>query len=190
MMIWLTSLLLLIISAALLWLNRPTRDWSGAAAARFAAGLISALYAALAPWPNTALHTAQLLLEQLSLYAALPLLLSVALATHLGYDWSRMIWGRVLLAWCVVFELCRSINVLDTLLLVLMLLGTCIFCLFWLQPKQQTRLRAVLLSCAWLILTALTFTLSISSSLLLFLCWLLLVVYMHTDNTIIEHAHR
>lgn len=184
-MIWLTSLLLLCISTTLLWFNRPISEWSGAAAARFAAALISAIYAVLAPWPNNALHSSQLLLEQLSLYAALPLLLSVALATHLGYDWSRMIWGRVLLAWCVVFELCRSNNVLDTLLLVLMVLGVGIFCLFWLQPKQQSRLRALLLSCAWLIVTALTVTSAISSSVLLLLCFLLLFIYSHTDNNAI-----
>src|SRR5690606_41381176 len=111
-MIWLMSCLLLAASALLLWLNRPAAHWPGAAAARFAAALITALYALLAPWQVSELATSQLLLQQLSLYAALPLLLSVTAATTLGYDWSRMIWGRVLLGWCVVFELCRRNDVL------------------------------------------------------------------------------
>src|SRR5690606_10799044 len=79
------------------------------------------------------------LLEQLSLYAALPLLLSVTLATSLGFDWSRMIWGRVLLVWCVVFELCRRNNVLPEFLQLLLLAGTLI--LFWPLPnaaRQRT----------------------------------------------------
>ncbi len=188
MMVWLTSLLLLIVSAALLWLNRPISSWSGAAAARFAAGLITGLYALLAPWSHSGLHTTQLLLEQLSLYAALPLLLSVALATHLGYDWSRMIWGRVLLAWCVVFELCRSNDVLETLLMALLCIGVVIFCLFGLQPKQQPRMRAVLLSCAWLCVAVLAFVAAISHSLLLFLCLLLLFIHTHTDKNVIRQA--
>ena len=128
-MIWLTSVLLLAASAALLWWNRPAAGWPGAAAARFAAALITALYAVLAPLPYNALSTSQLLLEQLSLYAALPLLLSVALSTSLGYDWSRMIWGRVLLVWCVVFELCRSNAVLPELWLGIVLGGAIVMLL-------------------------------------------------------------
>lgn len=180
-MIGLTSLLLLVISATLLWFNRPTTPWSGAAAARFAAGLITFLYALLAPWPKTELHTTQLLLEQLSFYAALPLLLSVALATHLGYIWSRMIWGRVLLAWCVVFELSRSNNVLAELLTALLVIGSVLFFWFVLQPKHLPKRRVALLCLAWLGMATLAHMAMLSNSLLLFLSLLLLFIHEHLD---------
>lgn len=152
-MIWLGSVLLLSTSALLLWLNRPAAHWPGAAAARFAAALITALYALLAPWQVSELASSQLLLQQLSLYAALPLLLSVTAATALGYDWSRMIWGRVLLGWCVVFELCRRNDVLAECLQLEILAGLLIT-LLPLILNRRVIYSALLCSTGWLVLMA------------------------------------
>ncbi|MCA6059293.1 hypothetical protein HUF18_05845 [Thalassolituus sp. ST750PaO-4] len=118
------ALMLLLVSAWLCLQQRPNQqqpndgikaEWRGESAARFAAGLLLLCAAAAELFqlpPN-----ATLLLQQLSLYAALPLLIIVLGAQALGYQWSRMIWGRVLLALCVVFELCRRNNQLDALLI-------------------------------------------------------------------------
>lgn len=152
-MIWLGSVLLLGASALLLWLNRPAAHWPGAAAARFAAALITALYALLAPWQVSELASSQLLLQQLSLYAALPLLLSVTAATAFGYDWSRMIWGRVLLGWCVVFELCRRNDVLAECLQLEILAGLLIT-LLPLILNRRVIYSALLYSTGWLVLMA------------------------------------
>lgn len=150
-MIWLGSVLLLGASALLLWLNRPAAHWPGAAAARFAAALITALYALLAPWQVSELASSQLLLQQLSLYAALPLLLSVAAAIAFGYDWSRMIWGRILLGWCVVFELCRRNDVLAEFLQLEILAGL-LLTLLPLIINRRVIYSAVLCGAGWLIL--------------------------------------
>ncbi len=118
------ALMLLLVSAWLCLQQRPNQqqpnggikaEWRGESAARFAAGLLllCAAAAELLQLPPAA----TLLLQQLSLYAALPLLIIVLGAQALGYQWSRMIWGRVLLALCVVFELCRRNNQLDALLI-------------------------------------------------------------------------
>ncbi len=184
-MIWLTSLFLLLISVALLWWNRPAVDWPGAAAARFAAALITALYAVLAPLRHSELSTTQLLLEQLSLYAALPLLLSVALAVSLGFDWSRMIWGRVLLVWCVVFELCRRNNVLPEFMTLMLASGFVILALPPLLQLRHTRrfpgALPLLPPAGWLVLTlaALHTTLLQNSALLLGTALLLVFVAAH-----------
>ena len=106
-MIFAASLVLLILSGALLWRSRPQAQWSGENAARFAAAIIVFLFAILLPISYPSLTTAQLLLGQLSAYAAAPLLLSVQVSSALNYQFSRMIWGRILLGWCVVFELLR-----------------------------------------------------------------------------------
>jgi 4-amino-4-deoxy-L-arabinose transferase-like glycosyltransferase len=114
-----TAMMLLLVSAWLCLQQRPEKEtqteWRGASAARFAAGLL--LLCAAAAELFQLPPAATLLLQQLSLYAALPLLIIVLGAQALGYQWSRMIWGRVLLALCVVFELCRRNNQLDALLI-------------------------------------------------------------------------
>lgn len=113
------AMMLLLVSVWLCLQQRPNNsaqtEWRGASAARFAAGLLLLCAAAAELFqlpPN-----ATLLLQQLSLYAALPLLVVVLATDALGYQWSRMIWGRLLLALCVVFELCRRNNQLDALLM-------------------------------------------------------------------------
>jgi len=118
------AMMLLLVSAWLCLQQRPNQqqpndgtkaEWRGESAARFAAGLL--LLCAAAAELFQLPPAATLLLQQLSLYAALPLLIIVLGAQALGYQWSRMIWGRVLLALCVVFELCRRNNQLDALLI-------------------------------------------------------------------------
>ncbi len=111
--------LILLASAALLsWHNRPATggEWPGSAAARFAAGLMMLGYgvtAILALWPDSDVGDSERLLRQLSLYAALPMVVSSHLAERLGHHWTRQVWGRIFLVWCVVFELCRRNEALD-----------------------------------------------------------------------------
>lgn len=129
----LLTLLLVVASASLVWLARPRSQninpdsspdssnsaWSGESAARFAAGLVIVIYALLAPFNSSELHSVQLLMQQLSAFAALPLLFAVSVALFIRKPLSRMMWGRILLGWCVVFELLRHNNLLDQYLLVL-----------------------------------------------------------------------
>ena len=73
-------------------------------------------------------ESAILLLDSLAWYAALPLLITVRMiqaAQHLGFDWhwDRIIWGRILLALCAVFEVCRRANQLDMILYVSSVVG-------------------------------------------------------------------
>ena len=135
-----------------MWLNRPAAHWPGAAA-RFAAALITALYALLAPWQGQRTGHQPVITATTQLYAALPLLLSVTAATTLGYDWSRMIWGRVLLGWCVVFELCRRNDVLAECLQLEIMAGLLIT-LLPLILNRRVIYSALLCSTGWLILVA------------------------------------
>lgn len=120
------SLALLAISLWLTISNRPGNgNWPGSAASRFAAGLICLGYAVnslihlwIQPLPDSLL-----LMQQLSLYAALPIVVSSHLAERLQKHWSRQIWGRIFLGWCVVFELARRNNGLELVLLISIGLG-------------------------------------------------------------------
>ena len=133
---------LLYASVWLSWHNRPATagHWPGSAAARFAAGLMMLGYgisALLNQIPDLGLARTELLMQQLSLYAALPILICSHLAERLGYNWTRQIWGRVFLAWCVVFELGRRNDVLDIILWVAIALGLAAMLLPWLMPKRM-----------------------------------------------------
>ncbi|MAC48199.1 MAG: hypothetical protein CMI02_17265 [Oceanospirillaceae bacterium] len=112
------SIALLLMSGLLLWSSRPGRSWSGAGSARFAAALIMLVQAVLSLVPLDMPYSLRLLPQQLSLYAALPLLITTLITAALGFHWSRLIWGRLLLALCVVFEIARRINELHTWLLI------------------------------------------------------------------------
>ena len=108
-------LLVVILSASLTlcWSAKPRKDteWQGEQAADMAGGLIIAAAAIGNLWLQlSGNESAILLLDSLAWYAALPLLVSVRViqaAQCLGFNWywDRMIWGRILLALCVVFEL-------------------------------------------------------------------------------------
>lgn len=54
--------------------------------------------------------TLQRMLDNLALYAALPLLASVILAQAWHWHWSRAGWGRWLLGLFALFELCRRMD--------------------------------------------------------------------------------
>jgi hypothetical protein len=110
------SILLAALSGLLLWSSKPSAHWSGIASARFAAGLILLIHALLSLSGNLIPAEGQLIAKQLSLYAAVPLLVATLLINALGYQWSRLIWGRILLALCVVFELTRRAAELPALL--------------------------------------------------------------------------
>jgi hypothetical protein len=141
---------LCLLAAALLssWQNRPAtaRQWPGSAAGRFAAGLIlvgygiaSLLSSGLTPWlAGDALQQTDLLMQQLSLYAALPMLVCSHLAERLGHNWNRQIWGRIFLGWCVVFELARRSNTLDWVLILTLAAGLVTLLLPWLLHQTST----------------------------------------------------
>lgn len=59
---------------------------------------------------NQDIATLQRLLDNLALYAGLPLLITAALALAMGWYWSKAGWGRWLLALFAAFELCRRMG--------------------------------------------------------------------------------
>ena len=137
-------LLVVILSASLTlcWSAKPRKDteWQGEQAADMAGGLIIAAAAIGNLWLQlSGNESAILLLDSLAWYAALPLLVSVRViqaAQCLGFNWywDRMIWGRILLALCVVFELCRRSNQLDMILNVTSVMGAISFLVIALRP--------------------------------------------------------
>ena len=136
------ALILLYASAILSWNNRPASagQWPGSAAARFASGLMLLGYgvsALLNLVPAFDLARTELLMQQLGLYAALPMLICAHLAERLGYHWSRQIWGRIFLVWCVLFELGRRNELLETMEWVTLALGVVTLALPWLLPKRM-----------------------------------------------------
>jgi len=135
-------------SGLLLWSSRPGNAWSGMAAARFAAGVILVVQALFSLLHLQLPYEVRLLPQQLSLYAALPLLVSTLLASALNYHWSRLIWGRILLALCVVFELMRRFNELSLLLWIT--LGGAALSALPLIPRQKQQGTAALLCWAGL----------------------------------------
>jgi len=130
------ALALLLTSAVACWQNRPAtkgNEWPGSAAGRFAAALMLlglAVVELLALVIDDVSQT-QLLMTQLGLYAALPLMLSSQLAERLGQHWTRQTWGRIFPGWCVVFELGRRADVLDTVAIVTLVAGAVTLLLCW-----------------------------------------------------------
>lgn len=134
---------LLITAAVLLWQNRlqsvdqDQLPGSGNRAALFASGLIFLLAAVLtiirefAPAIAADKDFNQFvgLMEQLAVYAALPLMVANGLAKALGHDWDRGIWGRILLAICAMFALTRTTEWLDYWLMLVLATGLITFAL-------------------------------------------------------------
>lgn len=60
--------------------------------------------------PGQDVATLQRLLDNLALYAGLPLLATATLALAMGWYWSKAGWGRWLLALFALFELCRRMG--------------------------------------------------------------------------------
>lgn len=153
-------ILLLAVSLWLCWSAKPHQDteWSGEQAADMASGLILAAAAIGNLWLQISGNdSAILLLDSLAWYAALPLLVSVRMiqaAQGLGmaWYWDRMIWGRVLLALCVVFELCRRANQLDIILYVTAASGAVSLILMAIKPLFKTEL--FVLASLWIAMSA------------------------------------
>ncbi|WP_369985570.1 hypothetical protein [Thalassolituus sp.] len=125
------SVLFLVTGLVLGWLSRPRAGevLQGEQAADLCAALLLTLYGSLLLISPYWQHAETLLLLQgLSWYAALPLLALVGLARFAQSvsslpSWDRVVWGRILLALCVVFELTRRANELDWILLTSLAVG-------------------------------------------------------------------
>lgn len=168
--------ILWITAAVLLWQNRlqlADQDHlpgSGNRAALFASSLMFLLAATLVIINESAPGTAankdfnQLvgLMEQLAVYAALPLMVINGLAKAIGYDWDRGIWGRILLAICAMFALTRTTEWLEYWLMVVLAVGVITFALPIVKRKDWT-FSAILLF--WLALCLSYFGLDLRSSL-------------------------
>lgn len=157
----------LLVSLLLCWTARPIKNtmWGGEQAADMAGGLILALATAGNLWQQLSGHdSALLMLNSLAWYAALPLLVSVRMvqaAQHLGFAWywDRMIWGRILLALCVVFELSRRANQLDMIIYITALVGAVALFIMAFTPKTTPKVHAIrlLLAGFWAAITLATF---------------------------------
>ncbi len=139
------SLLLLLVSALFCWSARPSsqKEWSGEKAADFAAGLIIAVAAGgeifSAVTGNDAAGT---LLYGLAWYAAFPLIVlvrTVQAAQVMGAGeycyWDRVIWGRILLVLCVVFELARRSGVAEFIPAISAVIGAASLLAWSLKPR-------------------------------------------------------
>ena len=156
---------LLITAAVLFWQNRPqvadqqNLPGSGNRAAQFASGLIFLLAAVLTIVSNLVPALAAdkdfshfvSLMEQLAVYAALPLMVINGLVKALDYDWDRGIWGRILLAICAMFALTRTTEWLDYWLMLILAAGLVTF-LLPLIKRRDWNFSAVILF--WLAICA------------------------------------
>ena len=137
---------LLLTSALFCWCARPIpgTEWSGEKAADFAAGLIISVAAGgeifSAVSGNDAAGT---LLYGLAWYAAFPLVVFVrtmqaAQVSGAGKNcyWDRVIWGRILLVLCVVFELARRNDVAEYIPAISALIGAISLLAWALKPHQ------------------------------------------------------
>lgn len=148
-----SALILLIVGLLWLLVSRPQPEWRGEAAAQFSASLILIPAAIVALANASGLQSpswqqANMVLQELAMYAALPLLSLVLIsqAARLWgspYDWERMIWGRVLLGVCVVYELCRRSDVLTEMLLIFALTISVIMLAALIWNARQQRLAPV-----------------------------------------------
>lgn len=150
---------LLLVAGLLCWSARPAaghtskKEWSGEQAADMTGGLILAFAALGGIWQNLSGNdAATLLLNSLAWYAALPLLVCVRIiqaAQRLGYawHWDRMIWGRIFLALCVVFELSRRADQLSFIIDVSAILGAISLIIIAIRP--QFNIVGGLLATSW-----------------------------------------
>lgn len=163
------AVILLLSGAVLLWQNRAllsegnqpdgTTPGSGDRAARFASAVLfvlaglSTLTLSLVPdWQHNAdINQTAGLLQQLALFAALPLLVFSALARALDQDWNRMVWGRILLGICAVFALTRNSEWLDYWMLLVLLAGAVTFALPVIRRREFSFIAVLLF---WLALSA------------------------------------
>ncbi|MBR9828377.1 MAG: hypothetical protein GYB41_07010 [Oceanospirillales bacterium] len=85
--------------------------------------------------------TLQRLLDNLALYAGLPLLVTAALAMAMGWYWSKAGWGRWLLALFALFELCRRMGLgEDYTLWLSVVMAVVLLVVAWRQQGTLSRL--------------------------------------------------
>lgn len=125
MLVLLSALAATLMGAALVRYNRPlkTREWLGSAAVYFMLGLAALAWGFIALLLPEQEHDLKLMLQQLCLYAGLPLIACLELSAVAKRQWSRAVWGRILLAIAATFELCRRANMLEHMLLATLFLG-------------------------------------------------------------------
>ena len=111
------SLLLLAALGGAILLFRHSETLGEAPGSQLKVGSLSLLFVALAAMGQLLLNpatqdvaTLQRLLDNLALYAGLPLLATAALALGMGWYWSRAGWGRWLLVLFALFELLRRMG--------------------------------------------------------------------------------
>lgn len=157
-MTWLAPLALLFCSSAVLWYHRPGPQWPGASASGFMAALLAVVTGVALLLSHSSLAVSDellLLLRQACLFAGVPLIAAIWLADLFGKSWDRVIWGRVLLGLCAMFELGRRGDWLDTWLLITLAAGMAgsVLC----QIRYSQWLRSAALALLWLFSIALTF---------------------------------
>jgi hypothetical protein len=111
------SLLLLAALSGAVLLFRRSEQLQEAPRSQLQVSSLSLVFVALAAMGQLLLTptsqdiaTLQRLLDNLALYAGLPLLATAALALAMGWYWSKAGWGRWLLALFALFELCRRMG--------------------------------------------------------------------------------
>src|SRR5690554_3128853 len=111
------SLLLLAALSGAVLLFRRSEQLQEAPRSQLQVSSLSLIFVALAAMGQLLLTptsqdiaTLQRLLDNLALYAGLPLLATAALALAMGWYWSKAGWGRWLLALFALFELCRRMG--------------------------------------------------------------------------------
>ena len=149
---------LLLISALFCWGARPIpeTEWSGEKAADFAAGLIIGVAAGGEIFSAiTGNGAAGTLLYGLAWYAAFPLIVLVrtvqaAQVAGAGENcyWDRVIWGRILLVLCVVFELARRSEVAEFIPTISAITGS-VSLLIWALRPQIFAAPKILVSTVW-----------------------------------------
>lgn len=158
MMVVISALALTLLSAAYIWLHKPQSEkpeqvWSGIAAAYFLVGLVGASFGFLRLIAPEQPGQLSLMLEQLTLYAAVPLVACIQAAQAAGLNWSRQIWGRILLAVAATFELCRRADVLHEMFIVGLALGAVALVANLARNKtlkECAHTGAWLATCAWI----------------------------------------
>lgn len=111
------SLLLLAALAGAVLLFRRSEALAEAPRSQLQVGSLSLVFVALSAMGQLLLTptsqdiaTLQRLLDNLAVYAGLPLLATATLALAMGWYWSKAGWGRWLLALFALFELCRRMG--------------------------------------------------------------------------------
>lgn len=154
MMLELLIIGLAILSGLLLYINRPREHWSGLCSANFMCALVILCYALLLLSRSQAWALEPLSwLQQFVLYAIVPVMLTSQTCLIFKQNWSRLIWGRILLAWCVVYELCRRNELLEDFF-ILLLISAVIICVLRLLKDKKNIVSSTVLLLGWITIAA------------------------------------